>query len=215
MALWLGLDTDKTINKSSSWLRCAVNFLGKGRERRAPIQRQQDWLEVREGTVSASRWWHRGDPAVIPLPVCKKTSVCGRGEKKSRAAAAAGVTVPPEKVGQAMLQSPARAPAQRDTHLSPDPPSALCSQPGTASPAPKAAAVGLCWHQPLTPMFGRLFGPAVVALGEGGSVGSVQEERQSWREDRAGGRGCRAAFLLPASLSCSPVSGEDLVAGGM
>lgn len=106
---------------------------------------------------------------MIPLPVCEKTFVCGRGEKKPRAAAAAGVTVPPQKVGQAVLQSPARAPSKAGHPPLPDPPQL------TASPAPKTDTVGLGWHQPLTPWAA----PAVVALGEGGSVESVQEERQS------------------------------------
>lgn len=98
-------------------------------------------------------------------------------EKKPRAAAAAGATVPPGKVGQAVLQSPARAPSTAGHSPLPRSPR-LCSRPATASPAPKAAALGLGWHQPLIPVSGWLFGPALVALGEGGSVGALQEERQ-------------------------------------
>lgn len=186
-----------------------MNFLGNGRERRAPIQRQQDWLEVREGTANASRWWHRGDPAVIPLPVFKKTSVCGRGEKKPRAAAAAGVTVLPEKVGQAVLQSPQHS----GTPTSPRSPQ-LCSQPGTASLAPKAAAVGLGWQQPLTPVPGRLFGPALVALVRVAAWAPCKRRGRAGGRT-AGGRGGCDASSLPASFSCSPVSREDLAAGGM
>lgn len=69
---------------------------------------------------------------MIPLPVCKKTSVCGRGEKKPRAAAAAGVTVLPEKVGQAVLQSPPGAPSTERHPPLPEPPQPSAhSQPCT------------------------------------------------------------------------------------
>lgn len=187
-----------------------MNFSGKGRERRAPIQRQHLWLEVREGTAKASRRWHRGDRAVVPLPVCQKTSVCGGGEKQPRAAAAAAaaVTAPPGKSRSGCAAEPAQAPSTEGPPSTHSPLSSAHRQPQPA----------LCPRQPLWGWAGsspspRCLGGSWVLLWWLWVRVALWDpcESRGW----AGGRGGRAVSPLPASLSCSPVSREDLAAGGM
>ena len=129
-------------------------------------------------------------PAAISLPVYKKTSVRGRGEKKPHTAAAAGMAVLPEKVGQAVLQSPVRrqSPQHSEAPTSPQiPPRLLRSQLGAACPTPKAAAAGLRWHQSLTLVSGQLFASALWSHC-GGSGSGWQRGAPCKRRSRAGGR---------------------------
>jgi len=94
----------------------------------------------------------------LPL-VSSKTSVCVGGDKQPRAAAAAAVAVPAEKVGQAALQSPVRRQRpQTTTRFPPAPPGRFAGSLPPQPPAkPLTLASGCVWPREGCPRDG---GPA-------------------------------------------------------